>query len=75
MSAPHDLLTGTEVAGVFRVRPNAVARWAREGKLTPVRTPSGRQRFLRGEVDALLRGIPLTAEQIEALRATLGSAS
>ena len=75
MSAPHDLLTGAEVAVTFRVRRNAVSRWAREGKLTPVLTPGGRPRFLRGEVDGLLRGIPLTAEQVEALRATLGSAS
>jgi excisionase family DNA binding protein len=38
----HDqLLRPREVAEIFGVRTTTIARWAREGRLTPFRTPGG----------------------------------
>jgi excisionase family DNA binding protein len=42
-----DLLRPREVAELFGVRPTTIARWAREGKLTPLRTPGGHRRYSR----------------------------
>jgi excisionase family DNA binding protein len=39
------LLTPAEVAGVFRVDPKTVTRWAAAGKLPGIRTPGGHYRF------------------------------
>jgi len=47
----RDLLTTTEVAGIFRVDPRTVMRWVREGKLPVVPTPGGRMRFERAEIE------------------------
>lgn len=72
MNAPL-LLKPAEVAALFRVDVKTVTRWANAGKLASVRTPGGRERrYFRAEVDALLRGEPLTPEQVQALRAQLG---
>jgi excisionase family DNA binding protein len=49
------LLTPAEVAAMFRVDPKTVTRWARDGKLTAVRTLGGHRRYLESEVLALLR--------------------
>ncbi len=49
------LLTPAEVAVMFRVSPKTVTRWAREGKLSCVRTPGGHRRYRESEVRALLR--------------------
>jgi excisionase family DNA binding protein len=38
-----DLLTPREVAEIFGVRTTTIARWARAGKLAPLRTPGGRR--------------------------------
>ena len=52
-------MTAREVAALFRVDPKSVARWARQGKLTAIRTPGGQLRFRRADVRALLAsGIP-----------------
>lgn len=48
------LLTPAEVAGLFRVDPKTVARWAKAGKLSPIRTPGGHRRFYASQVEALL---------------------
>jgi excisionase family DNA binding protein len=40
-----DLLTGPEVAAMFRVDPKTVSRWAGSNKLPSVRTPGGHLRF------------------------------
>jgi len=50
------LLTPGEVAGLFRVDPKTVTRWAQAGKLHPVRTLGGHRRYRESEVRALLLG-------------------
>jgi excisionase family DNA binding protein len=49
------LLTPAEVASMFRVDPKTVTRWARDGRLTAVRTLGGHRRYLESEVLGLLR--------------------
>lgn len=48
------LLTPAEVAGMFRVDPKTVTRWAQAGKLTSVRTLGGHRRYRAAEVHALM---------------------
>jgi excisionase family DNA binding protein len=48
------LLTPAEVASLFRVDPKTVARWAKSGKLTSIRTLGGHRRYKESEVKALL---------------------
>ncbi len=49
------LLTPAEVAAMFRVDPKTVTRWARDGRLTSVRTLGGHRRYRESEVLDLLR--------------------
>lgn len=58
MSDIEPLLTTNEVATIFRVDPKTVARWAKTGKLTFIRTLGGHRRYREVEVRALLAGIP-----------------
>ena len=58
MPATETLLTPGEVAGMFRVDPKTVTRWARDGKLTSIRTLGGHRRYREAEVRALLTGLP-----------------
>lgn len=51
---PEILLTPAEVAGLFRVDPKTVTRWAKAGKLTSIRTLGGHRRYRKSEVDSLL---------------------
>ncbi|GLY80559.1 helix-turn-helix domain-containing protein [Actinoallomurus iriomotensis] len=51
---PSDLLKPREAAELFGVRTTTIARWAREGKLTPLRTPGGHRRYSRTAIHALL---------------------
>ncbi|WP_182920310.1 BldC family transcriptional regulator [Nocardioides cavernaquae] len=48
------LLTPAEVAGLFRVDPKTVTRWAQAGKISSIRTLGGHRRFRESEVKALL---------------------
>ena len=48
------LLTADEVAALLRVHVKTVHRWADDGKLPEVRTPTGGRRYHRADVDALL---------------------
>ena len=48
------LLTPGEVAGMFRVDPKTVTRWASAGRLGSIRTPGGHRRFRESEVRGLL---------------------
>ncbi len=50
------LLTPSEVAALFRVDPKTVTRWAKAGKLTPIRTLGGHRRYRKSEVETLLKG-------------------
>lgn len=49
-----DLLKPREVAELFGVRTTTIARWAREGRLSPLRTPGGHRRYTRASLRALL---------------------
>ena len=48
------LLTSGEVAQLFGVNPQTVARWAIRGLLGVIVTPGGHRRFRESEVNALL---------------------
>jgi excisionase family DNA binding protein len=54
MEEHDDLLRPREVAELFGVRTTTIARWAREGRLSPVRTPGGHRRYSRAGVRELL---------------------
>jgi len=58
MAATETLLTPGEVAGMFRVDPKTVTRWAKDGKLTSIRTLGGHRRYQETQVRALLTGLP-----------------
>lgn len=49
------LLTPAEVAAIFKVDPKTVTRWARDGKLTSIRTLGGHRRYNEAEVQALVK--------------------
>lgn len=51
----EELLTPAEVAALFRVDPKTVTRWARAGKLDPVRTLGGHRRYRKSQIEALLQ--------------------
>ena len=68
-SAKHPLMTSSEVAAAFRVDMKTVARWRKTGKIASTAMPSDRNfRFFRAEIEALLRGKPLTPEELAAAR-------
>lgn len=50
------LYTPAEVGRLFAVDPKTVTRWAKAGKLHPIRTLGGHRRYKQSEVDALLAG-------------------
>jgi excisionase family DNA binding protein len=54
MSEAEPLLTPAEVSKLFRVDPKTVTRWAKEGRLSSLRTPGGHRRYREREVRALL---------------------
>lgn len=64
MTSEDDLLRPSEVAEIFGVRTPTIARWAREGRLTPLRTPGGHRRYTRAGIRELLgREAPLDASE------------
>ena len=62
-TASEPLLTPAEVAGMFRVDPKTVTRWAKAGKLTSIRTLGGHRRYRESEVRDLLAGVPRQREE------------
>ncbi len=60
---PETLLTPSEVAALFRVNPKTVTRWARAGKLHPIRTLGGHRRFRASEIHRCLE--EMSSEQPE----------
>jgi excisionase family DNA binding protein len=54
LSPDDDLLKPREVAELFGVRTTTIARWAREGRLSPLRTPGGHRRYTRSSLRKLL---------------------
>jgi excisionase family DNA binding protein len=59
MSSQATLLTAREVADEFRVHTTTVTRWVRDGRLSAIKTPGGRLRFRRDEVETLLQSTPV----------------
>ena len=55
--AGEDLMTRRQVAFLFRVTSQAVAAWARRGRLTEVRNSEGKPRYRRAEVEELFRSV------------------
>ena len=55
--AGEDLMTRRQVAFLFRVTSQAVAAWARRGRLTEVRNSDGKPRYRRAEVEELFRRV------------------
>ncbi|PRX98425.1 BldC family transcriptional regulator, partial [Allonocardiopsis opalescens] len=49
-----ELMTAQEVAHLFRVHPKTVSSWARQGRLTYIRTLGGHRRYTAHDVRALL---------------------
>lgn len=54
MKEDEELLRPREAAALLGVRPATVARWTREGRLTPIRTPGGHRRYARSSVREIL---------------------
>jgi excisionase family DNA binding protein len=52
--ADHELLTPAEVAGLFRVNPKTVSRWARAGRISAIRTIGGHRRFRASEIERFI---------------------
>ncbi len=50
-------MTRRQVAFLFRVTSQAVAAWARRGRLTEVRNSEGKPRYRRAEVEELFRSV------------------
>ncbi len=55
LARPEVMLMPSQVADMFGVNSKTITRWAKAGKLTPVRTLGGHRRYRQSEVDALLR--------------------
>lgn len=51
---PDDLLTRQETADLFRVDKATIRRWERAGRLPAITLPSGRPRYKRSDVEALI---------------------
>ena len=56
MTPDQTFLSIPEVAEVFEVSDTSVRRWVKSGRLPVVRTPSGRAKVRREDVEAILRG-------------------
>jgi excisionase family DNA binding protein len=55
LPGPDDeLLRPREVAALLGVRTATIARWARQGRLSPLLTPGGHRRYTRAGVRAVL---------------------
>ena len=63
------LLRPREVAAIFGVRPTTIARWAREGKLSPLLTPGGHRRYRPADIREVLDGAEPAEEQLMAIDA------
>ncbi len=50
----QELLSSRQVAEMFAVSVATVGRWARDNSVPNIRTPSGRLRFRREDVEAFL---------------------
>jgi len=55
-------MTARQVAGLFEVSPSTVLRWAKDGRLPALVTPSGRLRFPRESIEEMLK-VPAVRER------------
>lgn len=60
-----DLLSAKDAAILLDVSPDTVRRWTRNGKVPHVRLPSGRVRYRRADILALLS--PVGSEDSESV--------
>lgn len=54
MITEEKMLTPGEVAAMFGVNSQTLARWARTGKVPSIKTPGGHRRYREAEIRALL---------------------
>jgi predicted site-specific integrase-resolvase len=52
-----DLIRPAEAAVLLSVHPQTLRAWDRQGKLKPIRLPSGQRRYRKADLDALI-GLP-----------------
>jgi excisionase family DNA binding protein len=55
--ANEPMLTSGQAAEIVGVTDETIRRWAEDGKVRHVRLPSGRLRFHRADIDALLEPV------------------
>jgi excisionase family DNA binding protein len=73
VSKNDHLLTPGEVAALFRVDPKTVTRWARDGKISSIRTLGGHHRYRSSEIHSLFsanewtRIIDVTDSRVEVI--------
>lgn len=53
--ARDKLLRPSEVAEIFGVDPKTVQRWAKEGKISSVKTPGGHRRFFWSHIRQIIK--------------------
>lgn len=56
-----DLLTAPQVAEALQVSDETVRRWAADGRLPSIVLPSGKRRYRRADIDAILSPEPTEA--------------
>jgi excisionase family DNA binding protein len=56
-------MTARQVAGLFEVSPSTVLRWAKDGRLPALVTPSGRLRFPRESIEEMIK-VPAVRERV-----------
>ena len=64
MSELEQLLTEAQVAEWLQVTPRTVERWRERGQVAFTRTPSGRIRFRRADIEAALHATPARPARI-----------
>jgi excisionase family DNA binding protein len=52
------LLTPAEVTTIFDLDAKTITRWAKNGRITTVRTLGGHRRYREAEVQAILTSLP-----------------
>lgn len=57
-----DILTPSQVAGLFHVHPTTVRRWALDGRIAYFKTPGGHMRFRRSDLEAWQAPIAATKD-------------
>jgi len=56
MTPPTTLLTADEVAKEFRLDPETIRRWSRDGSISAIKLPGGRWRYRRADIQAFIDG-------------------